>query len=508
MKKLIVLIVLIFGQLPSYSLPAFPGAEGMGASTIGGRNASATVYIVDTLSDNPADGVTFREAVTASGPRYVVFKVSGVIMLTSDLTIDDDYLTIAGQTSPGGICIAGYTVIFEGVHDVIITHMRFRTGPLHESGDYDCIQINGGSSLGAVYGSGPAGTDPSYNIIFDHCSFSWSNDEIVNCNLDYYNIVFSWCIFTEPLYNAGHSEGDHNLGLFFWGRYNSMSAPTYGVSVHHSFLSESAYRVPELNYNGFIDLVNCVAYNADSRWAPAFEPDTDGTQKLAYANIIGNYNKTSGPQSINDSTVKNAIFDYQYYSGSAYQAIYMTGNVDSYHGASTPSWNIGNFSDGYGEGMLSTSWQKATPFSTGDIAVTATTMDSTYASYIVAHSGANRIQNTSNETYDSVDSGAQTRYTNNTGAYKNANTITSISNYPSYTSYTPPTDSDNDGMADSWETSTFGGTSYTAIQDNDSDGYSNLEEYLHYLGDYGDEEEPPAATATFSGMTRSGVTRN
>jgi len=137
MKKIIllqiVIIAIFYGFSPSLNafaaqtsapeLPAFPGAEGLGTSTVGGRGG--TLYIVDTLSDNPADGVTFREACEATGPRYVAFSISGHIRLKTTITITSPYITIAGQTSPGGVDVSGGMFLIT-THDVIVQHMRFR----------------------------------------------------------------------------------------------------------------------------------------------------------------------------------------------------------------------------------------------------------------------------------------------------------------------------------------------------------------------------------------------
>ena len=148
-------------------LPAFPGAEGYGAFTPGGRGGKAV--FVTTLADyDPSKGDSpvpgsFRLAMATKGPRTVLFRVSGTIFLKTEIAVHEPFLTIAGQTAPGdGICIARSLFRVE-THDVIIRHLRFRLG--------DERQIESGTFQ---FGKGQ-------NAIIDHCSFSWSTDE--NCTL-------------------------------------------------------------------------------------------------------------------------------------------------------------------------------------------------------------------------------------------------------------------------------------------------------------------------------------
>src|SRR3989339_1229417 len=127
MKKLLVVVGILVGASASQAaalLPAFPGVQGQGATTVGGRGGR--VYKVTNLNDSGPGSL--RAAVTASGPRIVVFDVSGNINLASRLVITQPDLTIAGQTSPGGVCVTGWETEFQRTHDVLVTHMRFRAG--------------------------------------------------------------------------------------------------------------------------------------------------------------------------------------------------------------------------------------------------------------------------------------------------------------------------------------------------------------------------------------------
>lgn len=478
----------------AFALPAFPGAEGMGASTAGGRGG--TVYKVTNLNDSGAG--SFRDAVS-TGNRIIVFTVSGVIWLNSPIQIGASNLTIAGQTSPGGICIAGYHVEFgyanHGVHDIIVSHMRFRTGPLYESAPdpgYTSISVNGGSSLGAQAG-GNSGTDPTYNIIFDHCSFSWANDTNININYDVYNVTFSWCYITDPLAYAGQGESDfHNLGLLVWGRYNSVLS-SGGVTIHHTYFGDCYYRVPEANYNAFADLTNNVIYHANVQQSPGLQPGD--TSKRPYMNLVGNYLDVRHTDSYD--TALSAIITPSGFS--AYQALYQSGCYQSARGAIS-AWDIGNYDSSWGQNLISEDWKLSSPRSVGaGNTVTATTMNPTYAATVVAGAGATK------PVRDSVDTAANTKFTENSGAYTPASALNGAEDWPTFSDPAAPADTDGDGMSDDWEDSKSGlnknvndSAGYTLDED-----YTNIEVYLHELGGYVEVPEDETAPATPSGLSVS-----
>jgi pectate lyase len=177
------------------AVPVIPGAAGYGMSTPAGRGGA--VYRVTNIK---ADGAgSLKACIDASGARTCVFEVSGVITLTDDMTIRNGKLTIAGQTAPSpGIMIRGGAF---KVHtsDVLIQHLRFRIGDSSVGPDpanRDALKIEGAEGA------------PVQNIVIDHCSFSWSIDEVASVWGPHDNITFTNNIFAEPLHDSIHPTDD------------------------------------------------------------------------------------------------------------------------------------------------------------------------------------------------------------------------------------------------------------------------------------------------------------
>ena len=182
-------------------VPAFPGAEGFGSASVGGRGG--TVIEVTNLNDSGPG--SFRAAVEATGPRIVVFRIGGTIELQSTVLLTNPFITIAGQTAPGGGIAIKNTLFFNRyedpsgsldirTHDVIVRHLRIRpgAGPAGTSGsECDAIQ---------VYGN-------CYNVMIDHCSLSWAVDENFSSWGNPHDFTVQWCIISEGLRNSVHSKG-------------------------------------------------------------------------------------------------------------------------------------------------------------------------------------------------------------------------------------------------------------------------------------------------------------
>jgi pectate lyase len=256
-------------------LPAFPGAEGYGALTIGGRGGK--VIAVTNLNDSGPGSL--RAAIEAEGPRTVVFRVSGTIALDSPLHIRQPNLTIAGQTAPGdGICIKRYPLMIRA-SDIIIRYIRVRFGD--ESGtDADAIS-------GRYF----------KNIILDHVSASWSVDEtlsVYHCE----NVTIQWCLISESMHYSKQSKGVHGFGAIWGSNYS-----TY----HHNLLAHHSSRNPRFASGcGYNDYRNNVVYN----WgynscyggeARQEKERRDTPVEFSSFNMVANYYKP-GPATVSGKT--------------------------------------------------------------------------------------------------------------------------------------------------------------------------------------------------------------
>lgn len=250
-------------DLPQANIPAFPGAQGGGMYSFGGRGGK--VFVVTSLADRGPG--TFREALEAGGPRIVVFNVAGIIHLEERIRVRAPYITISGATAPGdGVCIAGDTVELD-THDVIIRHMRFRRGNDWVGDRNDSI---GGNPIG--------------NIMIDHVSASWGSDENMSMYRHMYqppeggkelklptvNITIQNSVFAEALNKYHHSFGSTIGG--------------YNATFHHNLWANNTGRNPSVGMIYDFTFANNVIFNWRHR-------TTDGGDHRSFYNIINNYFK-------------------------------------------------------------------------------------------------------------------------------------------------------------------------------------------------------------------------
>jgi pectate lyase len=253
------------------SLKAFPGAEGWGAMSRGGRGGR----VIKVTNLNASGPGSLAAACAADGPRIVVFEVSGVIH--GDIRITKPYITIAGQTAPGaGITVEGIVSSYNyGVHDIIIRHLRVRRKRDIGAGG-DCIQLGG---------LGPANTG-TYNILLDHLSLSWGNDEVIDLYHSH-DVTVQWCTVEESDHE-GHSKGQHNYGMI------SAAENNGAVSVHHNLWAHHGRRVPCMapyRENAAGDFCNNVIYNCRG----GYTDDGHGVRAKSPVNLHKNFYRR-GPQ--------------------------------------------------------------------------------------------------------------------------------------------------------------------------------------------------------------------
>lgn len=465
-------------------IPAFPGAEGFGMYTTGGRDGE--VIHVTTLEDGTQKG-TFRYACNQNKKRIIVFDVSGTIHLTSELKLGKDNVTIAGQTAPGdGICIADYPFVVSA-NNVIIRYMRFRLGNKHVA-DHE--------------GDGLGGMDKK-NIIIDHCSVSWSIDECLSVyGSD--NLTVQWCIASQSLRASGHSKGNHGYGGNWGGA---------GASYHHNLLAHHDSRTPRLGprpgtqTREQMDMRNNVIYN----WCGNGCYGGEGMK----VNIVNNYYKPGPGTAKRSTTIQQRIAsinirtsDYTKHNTSSpnqwdvmwhvWGKYYVHGNVNSkFENVTNDNWTYGMYNqvDANGNDGTYTQATKDSMRVSLPILFQSVTTHSAEQAYerVLAYAGASLHRDwvdelMVNDTRNGVASHTGTASGDNPGIIdsqednKPAGAGSDWEAWPELASLPAPTDTDQDGMPDEWETAH--GLNPNDAKDGkikNEEGYMNVEVYLNSL---------------------------
>jgi pectate lyase len=421
-------------------LPVFPGAEGFGTKTRAGRGG--VVLEVTSLEDSGPG--TLREALNLAAPRIIVFRVAGIIELESELYISQPYVTVAGQTAPGdGITIKGAGLIVTS-HDVLIQHLRIRPG---NEGPVNA-DVNDAVSLLGKHGDIEDGAS---NVVLDHISASWSEDETVSTWYGAHDITISWSIISEALDRSRHRKETHSAGLL-------IGDSSYNVSLHHNLLAHNDFRNPLISGGGTHDFVNNVIYD----WG-VLAGEIQDFNSNTFLNFVGNL-YIPGP-----STVAGP---YELLFTEGDPRIYVEGNLGPHRpDASMDEWRLVGF--GYGEeGVAPDLYQSLERFSAPAI---ATTDAGQAREQVLAGAGATAPLR------DLIDQRLVQEVESGTGMI--IDSPSEVGGYPQHESGSPATDSDHDGMPDEWELA-FGLDPLNTADGNgdlDGDGYTNVEEYLHSL---------------------------
>ena len=302
-------------DLKQSKIPSFPGAEGGGMYTFGGRGGK--VITVSNLND---DGIgSFRWACEQGGARIIVFNVSGIIKLNTPIIVRAPYITIAGQTAPGdGVCIAGESFQVN-THDVVVRHMRFRRGNTH-----------------VWYREDSFGGNPVGNIMIDHCSCEWGLDE----NISFYRHMFD-------LGDAIGSRKEPTVNVTIQNTISAKSLDTYNhafgstiggenASFMRNLWADNTGRNPSIGWGGVFNFVNNVVYNWVHRTA-------DGGEFSTMSNFVNNYYKP-GPLTPKDSNVGWRIVKSESRSGKLFPfkqfgRVYADGNiVEGYDAITKNNW--------------------------------------------------------------------------------------------------------------------------------------------------------------------------
>jgi pectate lyase len=447
-------------------VPSFPGAEGYGAITRGGRGGR--VIEVTNLNDSGAGSL--RECATASGPRICVFRIGGTITLNSDIDITQPYLTIAGQTAPGGGITLKAASSRSTVHvqirtyEVIIRYIRSRPGT--RMFNSRALSMNNGANSMAT---------AARNIMIDHNSFSWSGDELTIAWLFTNTISYQWNIAAESLPPLDESSPD-----------TGIKGPSFGetgggyFSVHHNLLAHHTQRSPQVSASvGTVDIVNNVIYNPGGLGSVS----KNGT----HVNYVKNYIK-AGP----NSRLRYYVNDEGNGAKGPADAIYLQDNyLDGVPGIINSTANV------------VPSRLNAPPIIEG-------TPQGAYAD-VLQKAGASAAIDCNGSWYprrDAVDTRILQSVADRTrghllpasNTYQQLGYIASpadVGGWPNVLPGTPCADTDHDGMGDAWEQQQFGsitrGSAASSAGDYDNDGYTDLEEYINGTDPKGTSSPTPTS---------------
>ena len=435
---------------------AFPTAEGFGRYTVGGRGGK--VLFVTNLNDSGPG--SFREAVTAAGKRYVLFKVSGTIALKSRLSIDQNDLTIAGQTAPGdGICIRDYPVVLNA-DNIIVRYMRFRMGDAAKQ-QADALESRFHK-----------------NIIVDHCSLSWSSDETASLYANE-NTTFQWCFVTESLRRSVHEKGSHGYGAIWGGR---------KASFHHNLLAHHDSRNPRLGETAgtafaLTDLVD-VRNNVIYEWGPT----SSYRGEAMNVNIVNCYYKP-GPASGGSTKIiaidKNKIPGKEVFN--IWGKFYIDGNVIQGSSAATKdNWAYGvynQFHQSYG--VIAESEKQAMKMKVPHDIQNNVHTDTALQAYekVLQHAGASLAR-------DAVDMRIAAEVKKGTYTFEGSKGSTrgiidsqqDVGGWPELKSKEPFPDSSADGIPDSWKKKMKLDLRKHNPNGHDlSQAYENIEVYINSL---------------------------
>jgi hypothetical protein len=447
---------------------AFPSAEGFGRFARGGRGGK--IYKVTNLNDSGPGSL--RAAVEAEGPRIVVFDVDGTLRLKSPLQINNDFITIAGQSAPGGgITLRDYPLHISA-NDVIVRYIRARLGDEMKL-ETDAVSVGQGR-----------------NIVIDHCSASWSNDETLSVTQrvepglkHLTDVTVQWSIIAESLNDAGHEKGQHGYGSLIQGSYGAR------YSFHHNLWAHHQARMPRIgNYasikvdgEGIVaDFRNNVFYNWGQgattdfyNWKPGLER---GYNMDPFYGRPDNPSRFAAGADLNSNAATHSNFVNNWYQ----QGTATGGPVAMYiRNASGKTYFAGNTMDGklvQDQFSLVVSSQNPVEFKADkpfDFAPVKTESAPSAYKRVLASAGASKQR-------DAVDERIVESVRNRTGHLINSQK--DVGGWPELRVGAAAPDADGDGMPDAWEKSRkLNPGDPTDASVVAKDGYTHIEGYLNSL---------------------------
>lgn len=475
-KSIFVSILFLYGIVVMSQTPAFPTAEGYGKWATGGRGGK--VVEVTNLLDDGVGAIpgSLRWALKqySGSPLTVVFRVSGIIDLKGkELRSMRSNVTIAGQTAPGdGICIKGHGINLGGSFNVIVRHLRFRTGAYTP----DSVEVNAASIR----------LENGGNFIFDHCSAAWSPEELCDFSDDD-DLTVQWCIFTEALYSSVNSKGARGYGPVIAGE---------RASYHHNLLANNVSRSPRFgvssknDVNVLVDFVNNVNYNYGKSNACYGGENEMGTKGSVKINFVNNYYK-QGPAYPNNRTSLFVRASYEAgITANAYTKWHLSGNfiegttnqalnTDNYAGLDISEMVSGAATMGF---VCTKDDVKSDHHSITEPVFTETAQDAFNS--VLSKAGAYPLDVVDVRAVTEARTGIASKHGrwNNYSMSGIIDTPWDAGGWPVYQTYNTVADNDHDGMDDAWETSN--GLNPVDAEDRNlktPEGYTALEVYLNSL---------------------------
>lgn len=434
-------------------LPAFPGAEGFGAETRGGRGGK----IIEVTNLDDSGPGSFRAACEAKGPRIVVFRTGGTIEVMSTIRISEPFATIAGQTAPGGGILLKANPGYDGAvlnvtsHDVVVRGLRIRRGPTGKKGCCgDGLSIHNNDS-------------PPHRIVIDRCSISWSTDENLDSWYATSDITIQWCLIAEALHDSSHEKGPHSKGTL-------IGSEAKRISYHHNLLAHNVARNPQFtNDEGPDHIVNNVIYN----WMYFGGQFSKAEPRAPKINLIGNTYQAGPDTRLDRYEVTLSKFPEDE------PVFYLRDNIGPHRpDSSGDEWAlVGDSSPGLGEDWMrvpaSKKIQRQEPWPASPVPITIHPAKKAYE-LVLAQAGATAPKR------DAVDLRVINDVQMKTG--RCIDDPSDVGGWPTIETGEPPVDTDHDGMPDEWE------TKRKLDPGNPDDGnklapsgYTWVEEYLNSL---------------------------